>query len=88
MDYKTTGSEPTIQNGGLARGDLQLPDLQTLATGLVPNLVDMTETNPTRTRKPGRQGRAVRVYVIVNNYRTNFDDFREAYLLGTQLDIK
>ena len=29
-----------------------------------------------------------RVYVIVNNYRTNFDDFREVYLLGIQLDIE
>ena len=28
------------------------------------------------------------LYVIVNNYRTNFDDFREVYLLGTQLDIE
>ena len=29
-----------------------------------------------------------RVYVIVNNYRTNFDDFREVYLLGIQLDTE
>ena len=28
------------------------------------------------------------LYVIVNNYRTNFDDFREVYLLGIQLDIE
>ena len=26
--------------------------------------------------------------VIVNNYRTDFDDFREVYLLGIQLDIE
>ena len=25
----------------------------------------------------------IRVYVIVNNYRTNSDDFQEVYLLGT-----
>ena len=25
-------------------------------------------------------------YVIVNNYRTNFDDFREVYLFGSQVD--
>lgn len=29
-----------------------------------------------------------RVYVIANNYRTSFDDFREVYLLGIQLDIE
>ena len=28
------------------------------------------------------------LYVIVNNYRTNFDDFREVYLLGIQLDME
>ena len=28
------------------------------------------------------------VYVIVNNYRTIFDDFRKVYLLGIQLDIE
>ena len=28
------------------------------------------------------------LYVIVNNYRTNFDDFREVYLLGIQLDTE
>ena len=28
------------------------------------------------------------LYVIVNNYRTNFDDFRNVYLLGIQLDIE
>ena len=38
------------------------------------------------TARPSRPGRVS--YVIVNNYRTNFDDFREVYLLGTQLDIK
>ena len=27
-----------------------------------------------------------RVYVIVNNYRTNFDDFWEVYLFGSQVD--
>ena len=27
-------------------------------------------------------------YGVVNNYRTNFDDFQEVYLLGIQLDIK
>ena len=26
-------------------------------------------------------------YVIVNNYRTNYDDFMELYLLGIQLDF-
>ena len=25
-------------------------------------------------------------YVIVNNYRTNFEDFREVYLFGIQVD--
>ena len=25
-------------------------------------------------------------YVIVNNYRTNFDDFRAVYLFGNQVD--
>ena len=25
-------------------------------------------------------------YVIVNNYRTNFDDFWEVYLFGSQVD--
>ena len=29
-----------------------------------------------------------RVYVIVNNYRTYFDDFREVYLRGIQIDIE
>ena len=24
--------------------------------------------------------------MIVNNYRTNFDDFREVYLIGIQVD--
>ena len=24
----------------------------------------------------------IRVYVTVNNYRTNFDDFRDVYLFG------
>ena len=28
------------------------------------------------------------LYVIVNNYRTNYDDFRKVYLLGNQLDIE
>ena len=28
------------------------------------------------------------LYGVVNNYRTNFDDFQEVYLLGIQLDIK
>ena len=28
------------------------------------------------------------LYVIVNNYRTIFDDCREVYLLGIQLDIE
>ena len=28
------------------------------------------------------------LYVIVNNYRTNFDDFMEVYLLGIQLDTE
>ena len=26
-----------------------------------------------------------RVYVIVDNYRTNLDDYREVYLLGIQM---
>ena len=26
------------------------------------------------------------LYVIVNNYRTNFDGFREVYLFGSQVD--
>ena len=29
-----------------------------------------------------------RVYVIVNNYRTDYDDFQELYLLGIQADIE
>ena len=29
-----------------------------------------------------------RVYVIVNNYRTNFEEFRELYLLGIQVDME
>ena len=29
-----------------------------------------------------------RVYGVVNNYRTNFDDFRELYLLGIQVDME
>ena len=36
------------------------------------------------TARPSRPGRVS--YVIVNNYRTNFDDFREVYLLGIQVD--
>ena len=28
------------------------------------------------------------LYVIVNNYRTNYDDFMEVYLLGNQLDTE
>ena len=31
--------------------------------------------------EPGRVS-----YVIVNNYRTNFDDFCEVYLFGIQVD--
>ena len=29
---------------------------------------------------------AVPLYGIVDNYRTNFDDFREVYLFGSQVD--
>ena len=40
---------------------------------------------------PERENPAVkaglfRVYGIVNNYRTNFDVFREVYLFGIQVD--
>ena len=28
------------------------------------------------------------LYGVVNNYRTKFDDFREVYLLGIQLDME
>jgi hypothetical protein len=28
------------------------------------------------------------LYVIVNNYRTNYDDYREVYLLGIQVDMR
>ena len=45
----------------------------------------------TKSWQPERENpagsRAIRVYVIVNNYRTNFDDFREVYLLGNQLSL-
>ena len=27
------------------------------------------------------------VYVTVNNYRTNFDDFLDMYLFGIQVDV-
>ena len=80
MNYETTGAEPTIQNGCSARLALQLSDLQALANALVPNLVNNAKTRP--------KGRAVRVYGVVNNYRTNFDDFRNVYQLGIQLDIE
>ena len=32
-------------------------------------------------------GRLSFSYVTVNNYRTNFDDFREVYLFGSHVDI-
>ena len=48
----------------------------------------LTPLNPSLDAKAGRQGRAIRVYGIVDNYRTNFDDFRDVYLLGIQLDIE
>ena len=35
---------------------------------------------------PAVKAGLIRVYVIVNNYRTNFDDFREVYLFGSQVD--
>ena len=40
----------------------------------------------------GRENPAVkaglfRVYVTVNNYRTNFDDFLDMYLFGIQVDV-
>ena len=38
-----------------------------------------------QTWKPGRQARLF-ACVTVNNYRTNFDDFREEYLFGNQVD--
>ena len=80
MNYETTGAESTIQNGCSARLALQLSDLQALANALVPNLVNNAKTRP--------NGRAVRVYGQWDNYRTNFDDFRNVYLLGIQLDIE
>ena len=29
----------------------------------------------------------IRVYGVINNYRTNFDDYREMYLFGIQVDM-
>ena len=47
-------------------------------TGVVP---------PPVRNKPALEGGRP-AYVIVNNYRTNYDVFQEVYLLGIQLDIK
>jgi hypothetical protein len=45
--------------------------------------------NPNPERKsPAVKAGLIRVYVIVNNYRTNFDDFREVYLFGIQSDSR
>ena len=41
----------------------------------------------TRNAKTRPKGRAIRVYGQWDNYRTNFDDFRELYLLGIQADV-
>ena len=43
--------------------------------------------NPER-ESPAVKAGLNRVYVIVNNYRTNFDDYREVYLLGIQVDMR
>ena len=44
--------------------------------------------NPIPEREsPAVKAGLIRVYVIVNNYRTNYDDFRELYLFGNQIDI-
>ena len=45
---------------------------------------DSSEPIPER-ESPAEAG-LIRVYVIVNNYRTNFDDFWEVYLFGIQAD--
>ena len=52
------------------------------------NCTVLTPLNPSLDAKPGRQGRAIRVYGQWDNYRTNFDDFIDVYLLGIQLNIE
>jgi hypothetical protein len=42
---------------------------------------------PIPVRESPAEAGLIRVYVIVNNYRTNYDDFREVYLLGNQLSL-
>ena len=37
-----------------------------------------------RRENPAVKAGLFRVYGVVNNYRTNFDDFKEVYLLGIQ----
>ena len=41
---------------------------------------------PIPERESPAEAGLIRVYVIVNNYRTNFDDFWELYILGIQID--
>ena len=45
---------------------------------------EQTESPIPERKSPATAG-LIRVYVIVNNYRTNFDDYREVYLLGIQM---
>ena len=40
------------------------------------------------TRKPGRQGRAIRVYGVVNLYLTFLEDLTDLYFIGNQLDME
>lgn len=46
---------------------------------------DPSEPVPVR-ENPAVKAGLFRVYVIINNYRTNFDDFCEVYLFGIQVD--
>ena len=43
---------------------------------------------PIPVRESPAEAGLIRVYVIVNNYRTNYDDFREVYLFGIQADTR
>ena len=44
-----------------------------------------TESPIPERESPAVMAGLIRVYVIVNNYRTNFDDFIESYLFGIQV---
>ena len=72
---------PAKKSGGLRMNNLQHAVNQWITRHLPADLSGGRES-------PAVKAGLIRVYGQWDNYRTNFDDFREMYLFGFQLDMR